>query len=247
MTHALRVMTFSFGLVLTYGCGSNTGGTPSSQNQKSMVGSTCTTANDCGPSEFCTDLGTRWVPYSYCSKSCSADAECANSYTSADWVCGIVQDGSRGCVFNNCGEQYRGVACINGVSTACKAVDDTHCDQCGCPDTQYCGAAGKCIDKVGVGQPCASSDYCQSSNCGSNSLCRVALGSPCTNDNCDLCLGNPSTGWSGCSDYCTDTSICIGEASCSELTYDRVRYCLLPCVPGCECYASNGQSFCKVY
>lgn len=240
-------MALSLSLVLALGCSSGGGGTSSStKNQVSKLGAQCTTSVDCGPSEFCTDLGTRWVPYLVCSKSCSANDECYSSVSSAEWVCGILEDGSRGCVFDNCGGNYYGVACLNGVDTACKAVDDTHCDQCSCPDTQYCGAGGKCIAKVGLGEPCTNDGECLSVNCGAAGHCRVAIGSPCTTDNCDFCSTNSTTGWSACTRACDADPWCT-EGSCYARFTTQTPYCYMYCVSGCVCFTTpDGTSFCEL-
>jgi len=231
------------------GC-SSAGNSPTLKH--SELGYTCLSDSQCGSSEFCTNigdyrLGDRFV----CSKYCTADADCPVPYSGANPLqCGILADGSKGCIRECIG---LGVACINGVPTACKATDDSHCDQCGCPDGLRCNTNGSvsCVPKLSEGEVCATDGDCLSDNCSpTNKTCRVAVGSPCTSDNCDRCAGNAATGWSYCSRLCGYSSQCnAGDCLISDVYNNGPKYCYPYCVSGCtKCFTATGSTmqYCEI-
>jgi hypothetical protein len=214
----------------------------SSSAKPSALERSCTSDNDCGDGEFCTriwPIGYEDQEISFCSKPCQTDADCAtrNPY----FVCGILDDNTRGCTYH-CGAS--GIACVNGVPTACVAAGDAYCDECTCPQSLTCQSGVGCVEKQPFGGPCIYDDNCVSNNCSPTAkVCRVAGGSTCTTENCDMCLTYPGTSWSFCSrkcDYstgqCGDSGVCLTTgtnsrcyascsgcpASCGHTTSDYV-------------------------
>jgi hypothetical protein len=171
----------------------------------------------------------------FCTKPCTQDSECTSN-ASQTLACGVLADGTQGCVEACFGGQVpRGYACIDRVPTDCAVAPDTFCEACLCPTGQRCEPGVGCGPKFGLGQACGEGQDCESNNCsGSAGVCRVALGDPCTDQNCDLCL-MATDGWSycstnACSGRCNDRGVCldVGTArmcwpDCSGPTDTRCR------------------------
>jgi hypothetical protein len=110
--------------------------------------------------------------------------------------------------------------CKDGVTTLCEALDETHCEACGCPSTLRCEKGVGCVPLNNVGGKCETNRDCNTNNCSPYAkICRVAVGQPCTLDDCDLCnTGTPS--------YC-------GQ-SCSEDDDCQIGHCFSSrCYPSC--------------
>ena len=221
-------------IVGAFSCGSSNSPTT---NTKHTLGASCQTTADCAPTEFCTDIGNQLSEDWICSKTCNSNDGCQGSYY-FDLVCGILADGSRGCIPDCVG---RGVACVNGVATACKAADETHCDQCVCSITEHCQVGVGCFPNLAVDERCTSDGECASGNCSTNAgVCRVKVGAPCTTANCDDCYTEAS-GQTYCTRDCRNGESC-GAGFCHNygtLPGDSHR-CFVPCDTGCAaCYATT--------
>jgi hypothetical protein len=206
------------------GCSASRSSKPSSLEQS------CTSDTDCGAGEFCTEI--RNIRYEesahrFCTKPCRADSDCTtgNPY----FVCGILEDGTRGCTYH-C--EASGIACVNGVPTACVAAGDAYCESCGCPESLTCAPGGGCVAKRALGEACHVDDNCVSDNCSPQTrTCLVAAGSPCTGSNCDICLAYRGTDWTFCSRDCSDSLVSCGTNGVC-LTSDTKSRCYATCT-GC--------------
>jgi hypothetical protein len=156
-----------------------------------------------------------------------------------DLVCAVLPSGDGLCA-TPCTEVVVDtyVACIDGVPVHCShAGSEGHCSACGCASEQFCCdgpgcmAPGECEAQLEQGEPCSSSDWCISRNCGvpasgSDSICLVENGAPCTADNCALC------DTSGGGSYCIGRT-CSSQAACPEdrtcALYSGTAYCVLSC------------------
>jgi len=191
-----------------------------------------------------------------CAKSCTTSAEC-NTIS----VCGIAPNGSRRCVpictdhyipiqgdipiqgFNDLSTRY---ACVNGVSTACLRLDDTHCVACGCGPNLVCTDTG-CAPKRAVGEACRTDLDCISDNCSSKiGTCRVPVGQPCNQTNCDLCRINADTAYQYCSRACVNSSSCRGGVCINETCFPM---CDASCPGECRAFTGNGTGgiYCPCY
>jgi hypothetical protein len=143
-----------------------------------------------------------------CSIACTTDTDCAPEDTQT--VCGIGPAGEQACV-PICGGAYGSYACVGGLSTACTQVpDDTHCIVCGCPENLRCEPGAGCMPKSEVGGNCLKDEDCRTGNCSTFAgVCRVPVGQPCDESNCDRCLTAPN-GWSFCSRECDSQNDCNG-------------------------------------
>ena len=120
-------------------------------------------------------------------------------------------------------------ACIDGTSTSCATLDDTHCEVCGCTsNTMVCHPGGGCGPKHEVGDPCTSDVECKSNSCSTAAgVCRVAAGQACNATNCDLCRSDPPTGVLYCSRICSYDAQCNGGLCMNEGTRHS-------CYPSCS-------------
>jgi hypothetical protein len=149
------------------------------------------------------------VALSFCSKPCTQDADCVSDLFPASLACGVLADGSRGCVLRCAGTATTGFACVDGVPTDCQLAPETFCDVCGCPANLRCVSGVGCQPKAVLGEPCRYDDDCNTNHCSDVAgVCRTPVGQPCTDQNCDVCLSTQG-GWSYCSRYCD-------RASCSD-------------------------------
>jgi len=205
----------------------------------------CATDADCADNEFCTKIESVWhqdLTSGYCTKPCKVDTDCANgSHPFVPLFCGVLSDLSRGCVFR-CGAS--GIACVDGVPTACAAVNDTYCFECGCPASLTCQWGVGCIERQPVGSACSEDDNCVSGNCSPTAkICRVAAGCPCTASNCDMCFTYPGTTWTFCSRACTYSNDDCGKGGVC-LTSEKNPRCYAPC-SGCPttcAYTNSGDA-----
>src|SRR5262245_43507265 len=156
---------------------------------------------------------------SICTKPCNVDADCTSDL-STSLACGVLADGSGGCLPAwSVGVPLPGIACVNGVPTACNAAGAEHCASCGCPDGQRCDIGTGCVPRLPVGEGCQIDADCESNHCGeAGHVCRVPVGAQCNDQNCDLCMTS-SNGWSFCSRYCQPfmLSSCGEGATCRNL------------------------------
>ncbi len=191
---------------------------------------------------------------SICTHGCREDADCADgASTDAEAglheisVCGIALDGHRWCV-PPCGHKESGFVCENGVSTSCEVAHDPDCNVCGCPLGMKCTSSG-CFALADVGGPCETNEDCLNAHCLVSKKCGVETGSPCTADNCEICLTYDS--WSFCNyahscGACGlgDTSVCINDTDPeNEARIGACKpFCGSPEVPGgISCPGTCGQ------
>jgi hypothetical protein len=182
-------------------------------------------------------------PVPFCSKPCAQDAECVWDLAPQSFSCGVLADGSRGCV-EACVASLptlsprAGFACDNGVTTACSVLSETFCETCGCPsDRPRCQPDIGCVPLAAVGEPCSSDEDCGSNHCSAVAgVCRVAAGQPCTQLDCDLCL--VAGDWSFCSRACAayayDPDCNGGICGFSDFTSSFI------CMPRCTASCPGG-------
>ncbi len=126
--------------------------------------------------------------------------------------------------------------CVGAVSTACALVDDpTHCIDCGCADaTTHCARDLGCLPPAAVGEPCALNNDCATNNCSTFAgVCRVAVGTACTAEDCDACLHLPG-GTTHCSRECRGDSDCRTDRCLGNTTLG-VLECLPTACTGTAC------------
>ena len=175
---------------------------------------------------FCTrTVQSSGDEYAFCTKPCETDTDCESEYGnySDDLVCGLLEDGSRGCLLSSCADRRLGFTCIDGLPAVCTLADESHCRDCGCPSNLRCEAEVGCLPLLALGEPCSVDGDCTTSHCSEVShVCRVPVGQPCTAENCDRCL--VAGDWSYCSRYCgllggdCNNDLCLtyhGVATCS--------------------------------
>lgn len=90
------------------------------------------------------------------------------------------------------------LSCSSGAEQEADcAAPDAPCSACGCAESEYCSANETCMPVMELGEPCTDNAGCVSGNCGepangSSSVCLVAIGAPCNDINCNLCLSELS-------------------------------------------------------
>ena len=171
--------------------------------------------------------------YGICTHSCRVDADCADGPKTDDpehaidnlSVCGIAGDGHRWCVPRCPHKTSAQYVCENAVSTECRFAHEPDCNLCGCPSETYCSSS-KCVAQVDVGESCTANQDCKNLHClASTKKCGVETGSPCTADNCEICLTHES--WSFCN-YSDSCGACdnLGSAVCiSDQSDARIGAC----------------------
>lgn len=169
--------------------------------------------SECASGVCSANLSRDAFPYSYtpgggpghCTLECTSDADC-EAARCPDFLrskldceqesiaCVTTVDGSY--CMQPCKEgesDWSSWKCIDGVPINCERLDESHCEECGCPDGKFC-KDGACLPKRQIGEPCESGSECVSPyRCGpteadpSVKKCLVAAGEPCTADNCEQC------------------------------------------------------------
>ena len=231
--HSVRQLLVGIALaasfvVLAGGCGS--GGTNGDGSSGSpTLGGLCVSDSECGPGETCTQTLPKPV-VGECTKPCAKDSDCGK----LGEVCGVLSDGSRGCL-REC--SISSTPCVDNVPIACGAAPDAYCEWCGCPAGFACDSiiAGGCIAVHDVGEPCEIDTECKSDNCSRFAhVCRVALGQNCDGTNCDLCRTGPN-GYSSCSKECQLSVECGATGDCvgSSGHYTCVQKCTSLSDPSC--------------
>jgi len=128
-----------------------------------------------------------------------------------------------------------GFACEDGQAVPCAEASDSSCSVCGCPSNLRCVPEEGCVELLEVGEACAADADCKSANCGDDTkLCRVPLGQPCDETNCDLCFR--SEDWSYCSVRCSTDSECPGSLCLfhSLASTSFGQWCFPPCQDACS-------------
>lgn len=141
------------------------------------------------------------------------------------------------------------------VTTApapCSGATTEDCETCGCPSGQWCSPEMGCVPLAGEGEPCDVDAQCNTNHCSDVAkVCRIPVGSPCTDQNCDLCV-HRDEGWSYCSRYCsTGVSLAYEREVCNGgvcASVDGVGTCHQSCsgaldssCPG-DCHANAAGS-----
>lgn len=196
----------------------------------------------------CITYGSGADAFGACSPLCTTDAECSSSSLS----CGISAAGERVCVLA-C--PAMGYACVDGISTSCERIDDeAQCLACGCPgDRPRCVGGEGCFARSDVGGPCTWDGDCRTNHCSEISrTCQVAVGQPCTSDDCDLCRVDVS-GWTYCTRECgaPSDSRCNGDLCIAFESQPTYRTCYARCSaegtdPTCPgtCHAYGASFYC---
>jgi hypothetical protein len=194
------------------------------------LGFGCSGPTDCSRDESCAELVGATAPYSdmrtsVCTKPCASNGDCVGS---EEIVCGVLADGSRGCL-PSC-VRDSDVPCLDGVPTACAAAGPTACEKCGCAPGERCEVGVGCEPLRAIGEACEVDLDCKTANCSAYSkVCRVPVGQNCDASNCDICLSS-SSGWSYCSrpcqrdDECSTAGRCVGYADTNNFS----------CRPNCK-------------
>ncbi len=177
--------------------------------------------------------------------------------------CGDTSAGSQtftgGC--GDDGDCDASMICNTAVGECQAFCGSSSCTGCVCESGLQCVFGSGCVAPAPVGDLCMSDEECMSNNCGGRDgvvfsldpgVCRVAVGDPCTSENCDRCLTHED-GWSYCSRDCTDlpNDVC-GEGRCignndAFGTDPGFFTCTPPCDVDCPTQCSNisgGGQFC---
>lgn len=195
-----------------------------------IINNACADDSQCGTG-VCLKGGGKYQG-GFCSRGCDpANDDCPRDPTHHDMFCGTAPDGSSMCARCN----GFGFACgLTQLPVACSLLDDTHCDECGCPDAQVCIPGVGCRAESAVGEPCWKDSDCESRNCSAFAgVCRVAVGAACTPEDCDRRhVDKDKPTWSFCDKECTadqcPVSFCSSYApevyatlctQCPALTY----------------------------
>lgn len=216
--------------------------------QGQQVGALCEEDADCASGQ-CLDLSSEALSRRICTRPCVDDTACGGSLR-----CGVGPTGERQCV-PGCGSI--GFTCVDGVSTSCAAVaeDETRCGDCGCGrDRPRCVPEVGCFARSEVGGPCRWDGDCRTNHCSDVAhLCRVAVGQPCTTDDCDLCMRDEE-GWSYCTRRCfAGGDVCNGDPCLAPSSLPSYGTCRPRCLtegadPACpaQCRrAGTGQLYCE--
>lgn len=211
----LAILLMTSIVVLSSGCGGESGGPPPSE-----LGDFCTLDSECREG-LC--VAHR------CSRECTDSAQCAGGTRTL--VCGVRETGARVCL-PPCGEAS-GYVCEGGVPVSCAHASTESCSACGCAfqANTYCNEdTDACTPLEPVGQPCKGDDECASDNCSTlTQVCRVAVGSACNASNCDLCRTRTG-GSTYCSRECSDKSDCNG-GMCVGTSSISLYHCTPQCSP----------------
>lgn len=187
--------------------------------------------------------------FSACTRSCAEEA-CPDGT-----VCGTDQEGARICVLPcDYGDLGQRVVCDQGVPIACAHFDREACEDCGCADEDFCSDDGTCVPELQLGSPCEQDWQCRSESCGvpadgsTGVVCLVALGEPCTDGNCSLCIEGVCSQWcAGCDHHagarCDTCRAGTPEVYCVDNTGTGAGYrCLLECRSDDDC---DGGATCQ--
>ena len=167
----------------------------------------CFTNLDCGADGVCINHA--------CPPACATTAQCKLG------VCGLAPNGLHRCVpecsdrnvWSDSTDLTQRYTCLDGVSTACSLLDGTHCEVCGCGPGLQCNPRVGCEPKHAVGEPCIADSDCKSDNCSPVArVCRVPVGHPCDETNCDRCFSTASANFQYCSRECSGDFECNGGA-----------------------------------
>lgn len=144
-------------------------------------------------------------------------------------ACGCATYGGGACVAD------KGCVLPQPAGAACSVADECSSGLCD-PETNQCS------DPVGLGGACHYDVQCASGNCSNDGytdsagVCRVALGAPCTNDDCNMCVKGlcaRSTCMNGVD--CAPGWTCLDSISGSELCYQL-------CGTSSDCYNGSCQA-----
>ena len=199
------------------------------ESSKASYGESCERSSEC-------ESGLCIAPASdfrkYCSQSCNDGEPC-----SLDWACTIISSGEKYC-YPPCTFDYyyynqdhsEHYACVEGATTSCSFVPSgLYCYECGCNEGEYCNtdvSPSACNPSIIEGDPCEDDIQCSSGNCGKVNpddilSCLTAIGSACTDENCELCHAEGAY----CSRYCNSDDECGDKIYCAESSPDY------PCTP----------------
>ena len=218
---------------------------PDSPDGGIPFGEPCDTNNQCATG-FC----MHWVAEraGFCSSSCTLSGGCPHGFT-----CTPVTSSQWTCLPTCRANQFRpgdGFACASGRTMRCELVSmHEYCAECGCPDGYFCDTQepSTCRPLVRVGNSCSSDAQCVSGNCGTvdgHQVCLVPIGSHCTDQNCEVCLGDGAFCSEQCSVSCLGNNLVCGAWS-SDSRYACVPYCASAngsCPGTMECVLAFGGS-----
>lgn len=216
-----RFVTLAAALALLIACEDSAPRADASVPVKT-VGDACDDDDPCPESLECNSV------FGKCTRSCATDEDCG------PWLCIEVDGGGSECM-PECGgalRQLPNYVCVEDRPVRCEDAGDAFdCGLCSCGTARCVDGVG-CQDRFAVGEACAFDRDCASNNCGKSGECRVALGAPCTVDNCDRCM---TTGdWSSCSRACTFESDCQGGA-CVGYEGTEGLHCYEACDESTDC------------
>jgi hypothetical protein len=206
--------------------------------RKKPGGSPCEENSECESNECYTRHD--WIG-GVCAGPCTTDDDCIQVGAGGSTIlaCGLTE-GERRCI-ENCDQQ--GISCRDGYPVRCSEVGQEYCEDCGCPEGLACWPGKGCQAPAEVGMPCESDEHCESQNCSKEAhVCRVAIGEPCTADNCDLCI-KPKDAEAYCSRECSgrgcsDGWLCTSADAVNGPFHCR-RYCAGATDPECPGYCGG--------
>lgn len=203
----------------------------------------CEVNSDC-ESGFCLlppSLADDVVHPRFCSDACEADDDCGGSFH--PMVCGAIElpDAPASATGEYClpscedGTSFSaGFACEDGKAVPCAEANDVACRTCGCPENLRCVPEEGCLELLELGETCSGDADCESAHCGdATNLCRVPIGQPCDDTNCDRCFKDED--WSYCSAACSTGNDCP-TSECREFEWlgeSLGDWCLPPCQDAC--------------
>ncbi len=239
--------------------------TPSTSRHLRADGELCSAPSDCEgggcamsetvsawictrPCEASAECGTSGYGQMVCDKDGLCVPPCLYGKSAGSTVCTAAG------VYEECADQSAAEFC---KSCGCAPFGGGVCASTGCvipqPDGSGCTVHEECTSGLCdpemttcaqpavVGGQCHFDAQCASHNCSNDGdssipgVCRVPLGSPCTNADCNMCID----GWCARS-RCTNGVSCAPGWSCLD-GIDGVDYCYQHCTASPDCYDGTCQ------
>lgn len=180
-----------------------------------------------------------------CTDECDSRFDCRDGVSIGS--CRHTSAGLR-CGFDRCSapnDEWKvdseGNVCDGTMLVACEVADFCGCTSC--EGDSYCDfAKNLCVQRLQAGEKCTEDKQCSSGYCSSSlgSICTVALGEPCTDENCEVCreVGTSTACSYGCHlrDYGDVQGTCPDGFWCGAAWNDEYsNLCLKSCTSMDEC------------
>jgi MYXO-CTERM domain-containing protein len=168
------------------------------------IGTACSVDGDCDANK-CVTANISGTNRSFCSQTCTADANCSNGM-----ICGDVNGEGRVCVFSNAGIADVGETCgPPGCIDECDGFDiQAGCNVC----LGECFAG--CVPSTGAG--CGANEVCSQFSCSQNNQCTGGLcsGGVCQDDIGVCLVGGTALRGQPCDDAaCTSDVTCVTDGN----------------------------------